>query len=215
MRLNQSDTVFCKDRISLRLTPFTVMRVTDTQAVLENGAKLSRELEDGQFYPVPRATNTPCMYIPFSDSAAEEYHSQSDNTESIIEKTNGWMRSFNPEMFFKSNSTGLVFALFLLIAQTLHSGHSLTSLSRALNYSSVFGYVSALFLDALILFFLANGAKWSSWVAMITCVILNLYSYHFGYDWGSYDSWFSILPSIAIPYSIHRVGSVILKNNMI
>lgn len=116
--------------------------------------------------------------------------------------------------FLKDNNTGLAFTASLLIAQSIHSSHSLFYLASSLNIwlRYPFAIISAIFLDALILYFTANKAKKASYGATVLCIALNLYSYHHegGFEWFTYDSYFSLIPAIVIPIMVHKVGSIIL-----
>lgn len=206
--MNQgNDFLYRRGKFNNSFDKVDVKKETDKFITLENGVKLDKETLS--FVPKTKAAKHRYKYYTPTDEMNREFEEQK---MSRSERFMSWVSSFDAEEFFSSNSLALVFSAALLVAQVFHTSHALFELSSSLGWAKYpFGIFSAIFLDALILFFLSNGSKIPSFIAMLSCFLLNVYSYHIGYEWWSYNSYFSLIPSIFVPYSIHAVGTVILK----
>lgn len=211
--LQINDQLISVSNIDRSLRKVYVDRVNKRFAVLSDGAKVSLSPnEDGRYNPVPKNSEGQFRYFKATEELLDRLNKQGKVKTSNWKALAHWAKTFNAETFFQGNSIALIFCTFLLISQAFHSAHALIEMSSALGSGAyLFGIMSALFLDGLILFFLSNGAKWFSGIAMVTCIALNVYSYHLGIEWGTYDSYFSLVPSAAIPYALHGVGTTIIK----
>lgn len=209
MGIKVGDYLYAEGKFNDSLRKVKVESDTAKFLMLSNGAKVERNTLE--YVPKKKAAEHMFTY-KLPDEELDKRYRQKNMTRR--EKIVDWMVQFDAEKFFSSNSIALVFSIFLLLAQTFHTAHSLIELGAALGPAKYpFGILSGLFLDGLILFFLANGATRASWVSMVCCFLLNAYSYHLIWDWWTYDSWYALVPSIFVPYSLHAVGKVILKKS--
>lgn len=208
MKLEKGDYLYKIGKSSDHFSKVKVKSTTAKYAVLDNKVKIERE-GDKYFSTVPKKKESKFYYVVPTMELDNRYDYLNKNA---LQKFMVWTTKFNAERFFGANTVALVFSVFLLIAQTFHTAHSLIELGSALGWAKYpFGIMSGIFLDGLILFFLSNGSKFASWVSMACCFFLNAYSYHLDYDWFTYNSYFSIIPSIFVPYSLHAVGHTIIK----
>lgn len=207
MSLKAGDYLYSVGKFNSSIEQVFIEKDTAKFLVLDTGTKLERNTLT--VIPKKKAADHPYQYIIPNEELDKKYQQQS---MSWWDKIVDWSKNFNAETFFSSNSVALIFSIFLLLAQTFHTAHSLIELGEALGWAKYpFGVLSGLFLDGLILFFLSNGAVRASWISMMCCFLLNAYSYHLAFEWWGYDSWYALVPSIFVPYSLHAVGTVILK----
>ena len=105
----------------------------------------------------------------------------------------------------------LVLAMLLMIGQTFHTSHSLMSMANLPDpFNTIFAVTSALLMDCLIIYFVANGDKVNSMVFFVFCSLMNIYSYHNGpIEYLSYESFFCFVPALGIPFAVHAVSSKI------
>ena len=106
----------------------------------------------------------------------------------------------------------LVLAMLLTLGQSFHTGYSLYLISDLPEpYNICFAVFVAFLLDALIVFFVVRGSLANSVVFLIFSTAMNLFALHHSesVNWFNYNSYFAILISIIIPYSIHAVASMV------
>jgi len=106
----------------------------------------------------------------------------------------------------------LVLAMLLTLGQSFHTGYSLYIISDLPEpYNICFAVFVALLLDALIVFFVVRGSVANSMVFLIFSTAMNLFALHHSdtVNWFHYTSYFAILVSLIIPYSIHAVASMV------
>lgn len=215
MRLNQNDTVFCKDSMTLKLQPFTVVRVTDRQAILDSEVKLTRELENGKFELIPRGSISTCTYIPYSEELANEYRSQNEVTESVGEKAKSWYNTFNAEKFFGHTNFALLVTFVFVMVQAIHTSHAFYELTDSLSSKQrwVFSTVGAVFSDFLLLWFIVRGARFKSWIVMIFMIQFNMVSYELTKGFSTYEGhdYFKLVACVFVPLMLHLTASEMKK----
>ena len=132
-------------------------------------------------------------------------------TESALNQ--GKQAKFNVIQTIKSGSFALVLSLFLMIAQSIHTAFTLISLSHLPSpYNEVAAIFTALLVDGLIIYFVANGKGFQSGVFFVFCSLMGLYSYHLNTDYWTYKSIFAIVVSVAVPYAVHSVSLMAQEN---
>ena len=110
-------------------------------------------------------------------------------------------------MLMKSDKTAIWLAVFLVMLQSFHSAEALiylTTLPAPLNY--MFAIPTALLVDGLLIWFVARGAVWSSFIVMMYCISLNVLAFHIGGEYWAYKSFYSFVPAIFIPLMIHVIS---------
>lgn len=110
--------------------------------------------------------------------------------------------------FIKSQNFALILACLLMIVQSFHSSHALADLTTLANpIRTIFAISTAILMDCLIIYFVANGEKASSFVFFCFCALLNVYAYHLDMDYLTYKSFFAFVPALGVPYAVHAVSS--------
>lgn len=124
------------------------------------------------------------------------------------EMTLAKIKNSNLLELFQSKGFAIWLALGLMLVQTFHTSEALldlTSLPQGVNYS--FAILTALLMDFLILYFVSNNAKLSSFIALLFAACMNIYSYHLEIEYFTYKSCFAFIAAVAVPLAVHRVAS--------
>jgi len=117
--------------------------------------------------------------------------------------------------FIGSINFALYLSIGLMLAQSIGSSLTLHSISHIPNpYNAVTAIFTALLLDFMMLYFVINGKVTQSMVFFIFCSLMNIYSFHINTDYFTYQSYFAILVSIAIPYAVHQVSGMIQQKSI-
>jgi hypothetical protein len=112
--------------------------------------------------------------------------------------------------FVGSVNFALYLSMGLMIGQSVHSSFTLYSISHIPNpYNTVSAIFTALLLDFMMLYFVINGKVAQSMVFFIFCSLMNIYSFHINTQYFTYQSFFAIVVSIAIPYAVHSVSGMV------
>ena len=207
--LRVNDIIYAVHNSTGKISELRVTRTTDRHAHLSNGKKISVNNNDqNQYWEIPKSGSQQYTYLEPNEDIIAKYESQSK--PSFFER----LSDFNAVEFFSSPKVVLLFALALLLGQSFHSCASLLSFSDNMHPIAtwVFSIITAVFLDGILLFHIARGNKLYSFLAFITCFLLNIYSYHIGAEYWNYKSFFSFVPALAIPFFLHSIG-VSLKND--
>lgn len=110
--------------------------------------------------------------------------------------------------FIKSQNFALILACLLMIVQSFHSSHALADLTTLDNpIRNIFAISTAILMDCLIIYFVANGEKASSFIFFCFCALLNVYAYHLDMDYLTYKSFFAFVPALGVPFAVHAVSS--------
>ena len=108
----------------------------------------------------------------------------------------------------KSREFALVLACLLMLVQSFHSSHALADLTTLANpIKTIFAISTAILMDCLIIYFVANGEKASSFIFFLFCALLNVYAYHLDMDYLTYKSFFAFVPALGVPFAVHAVSS--------
>jgi len=109
--------------------------------------------------------------------------------------------------FIKSDRLALYLSIGLMVVQSFHTSHALmnmTTLHAPINY--IFGILTALLMDSLILYFVANANHRISFVFFLWCGLMNVYAYHIEMNYFTYQSFFSMVPAIGVPFAVYSVS---------
>jgi len=106
-------------------------------------------------------------------------------------------------------------SVLLLISQSFHTAFTLMSLSHLPEpYNTIAGILTALIMDFQIAYFVIAGRTNQSLVFFIFCSLMNVYSLHAQTEYLSYNSFFAIVVSFAIPYAVHSVSGMVSFNKI-
>ena len=133
-----------------------------------------------------------------------------DNTLSPTLATNVIDKPLDGKLlaFVKSQNFALLLACLLMLVQSFHSSHALADLTTLADpLRMVFAISTAILMDCLIIYFVANGERATSFIFFGFCALLNIYAYHMEIDYMTYRSFFAFVPALAVPYAVHCVSS--------
>lgn len=203
--LQIDDMIIAIHKTDRTLHKLHVEKVNKNHVVLSNGKKISRNnLDRDQYWEIPKTGKQQYMYHEPTDDLLDKYEEQQSRRVSLWER----LSKFDAGEFFSAPKTVLLFALALLLGQSFHSCHALLELAGTMHPVAnwTFSIITAIFLDGILLFHIARGNVFYSWVAFFTCFLLNTFSYHIGTEYWTYESWFSFVPAFAIPFFLHSIG---------
>lgn len=116
--------------------------------------------------------------------------------------------------FIGSINFALYLSIALMISQSIHTANTLMHLSHLPSPSNEIAAIfTALIMDSLIIYFIVNGKVFQSSVFFLFCSLMGLYSYHINTVYWTYQSFFSIVVSVGIPFAIHSVSSQVNKSS--
>jgi len=148
--------------------------------------------------------------------------SQSSSLKNDFQEQNGYLYHLGKETrseakflrFIKSDVFALVLSCLLMIGQSFHTSLSLFDLTALPGFLRMcFSITSAVLMDSLIIYFVANGNKKASFIFFCFCALMNLYAFHLHIEYFTYKSYFAMVPAFAIPGAVHLVSSQINKNH--
>ena len=140
------------------------------------------------------------------------------NTHNIKEPSPQVTKSIQSPIiaFIGSIRFALYLATALMLGQSVHTSFTLHSISHIPNpYNVVSAIFTAIIMDFLIIFFVIQGRQKESMIFFIFCSIMNLFSYHINTQYFTYQSFFAIVVSIAIPYAVHSVSGMVQQKSII
>lgn len=118
--------------------------------------------------------------------------------------------------FIGSIRFALYLSIGLMIGQSVHTTFTLHSLSHIPNpYNTMSAIFTALLLDFMMLYFVINGKSSQSMFFFMFCSLMNIYSFHINTDYLTYQSYFAILVSIAIPFAVHQVSGMVQEKTKV
>ena len=113
------------------------------------------------------------------------------------------------ELFVRANNFALILSMLLMFTQAMHTSHALYDLTALPSewQKITFSVLTALFMDFLIIYFVASGAIRESYIFFAFCACMNIYAYHIDHAFLSdFRSYFSLIPAIGVPYAVHAVA---------
>jgi len=142
------------------------------------------------------------------------YGSNGTNTRLNTETTSQPIKTGQSKIlsFIGSIQFALFMSISLMVGQSVHTTFTLHSISNIPEpYNTMAAIFTALIMDFLIIFFVINGKRNQSAVFFGFCFLMNLYSYHITTEYFTYQSFFAIVVSFAIPYAVHSVSGMVDK----
>lgn len=119
----------------------------------------------------------------------------------------------NVIQFIGSIRFALWLSILLMIGQSVHTSYTLMSLSHIPDpFNTVAAIFTALIMDFLIIYFVINGRTNQSMVFFLFCSSMSLYSYHIQTEYFTYQSFFAMVVSFALPYAVHSVSGMVSLN---